>query len=165
MPKAKRGRRTREPDQILRDARAVELRRLHLSYDQIAAQLGYSAKSSAYHAVQRGLADSIIEPSDEVRQMEIERLDELARRAFRVMAAKHFKTSGGKLIRHPETDELLIDDAPVLNAIETLLRIMDRRAKLLGLDSVQKVEIITHSMIDEEIAKLTAELAARERQE
>ena len=39
-----------------RDARAVELRRRHLNYRQIATEMGYAAQSGAYLAVQRGLA-------------------------------------------------------------------------------------------------------------
>lgn len=159
MPKARRGTRAREPEQILRDSRAVELRRRHLTYEQIAAEMGYQTRSGAYFAVQRGLADSIIEANDEVRQMMGEELDELSRRALRVMATKHYKTSGGKLIQHPETHEYLIDTAPVLHAAETLLRIMERKAKLFGLDSTIKVEVITPGMIDEEIARLSAQLA------
>jgi hypothetical protein len=152
---------TREPDQVARDNRAVELRRRHLTYDQIAVEMGYASKSSAYTAVRRGLADSVVESNDEVRQQEVDRLDELARRALRVIMTTHYKVSGRAVVRDPQSGEPLVDDQPVLNAINSLLKIMERRASLLGIDAVKKVEVLTIGMVDAEIARLSAELAGR----
>lgn len=153
---------TREPEQVERDARAVELRRRHLTYQQIADELGFASKSSAYDAVRRGLADSVMETNDEVRQQELERLDDLARRALIVMTTKHYKVNGKEVVQHPQTREPLIDDAPVLRAVETLLKVMERRARLLGLDAPQQVEMITMGSIESEIARLAAEIRLRE---
>jgi predicted transcriptional regulator len=152
---------TREPEQVERDNKAVELRRRHLTYDQIAKEMGYASKSSAYAAVRRGLADSVMESNDEVRQQEVDRLDELARRALRVIMTPHYKVSGREIVRDPKSREPLIDDQPVLNAINSLLKIMERRAELLGLNAVRRVEVLTIGMVDQEIARLTAELAGR----
>lgn len=151
----------REPEQVEQDNKAVELRRRHLTYDQIAKEMGYAHKSAAYKAVKRGLADSVMESNDEVRQQESDRLDELARRVLRVIVTPHYKTSGGKIIRDPQTGEPLIDDQPVLNGVNSLLKIMERRANLLGLNAVLKVEVLTTGMIDQEISRLSAELADR----
>lgn len=157
--KGKAGR--REPDQVARDNRAVELRRRHLTYDQIAVEMGYASKSSAYAAVKRGLADSVQESNDEVRQQEVDRLDELARRALRVIMTTHYRVSGKAIIRDPQSGEALIDDQPVLNGINSLLKIMERRASLLGIDAVKRVEVLTIGMVDAEIARLSAEIAGR----
>lgn len=151
----------RTPDQVEQDNRAVELRRRHLTFEQIASELGMKNKQAAYNAVKRGLADTVQESNDEVRQQEADRLDELARRALRVIVTPHYKVSGRYVVKDPETGKPLIDDAPVLNGINTLLKIMERRAELLGLNAVVKVEVITTGMIDNEIARLTNELAAR----
>lgn len=163
MPRAKgiqRG--SREPDQVERDARAVELRRRHLTYQQIADEMGWASKSAAYGAVRRGLADSVRETNDEVRQQELDRLDDLARRALVVMTTKHYKVNGKEVVRHPQTREPLIDDAPVLRAVETFLKVMERRARLLGIDAPQQVEVITMGSIESEIARLAAEIRLRE---
>lgn len=156
--KGKKGR--REPDQIARDNRAVELRRRHLTYDQIAVEMGYASKSAAYTAVKRGLADSVQESNDEVRQQEVDRLDDLARRALRVIMTTHYKVSGRAIVRDLD-GKPLIDDQPILNAISSLLKIMERRASLLGIDAVKRVEVLTIGMVDQEIARLSAELAGR----
>jgi hypothetical protein len=145
-----------------RDAQAVELRRRHLNYKQIAAQLGYASLSSAYDAVQRGLKDTQGEASAEVRQMELDRLDDIARGFQRVFATKHYAASvTGKIARHPETGEPLIDDGPVIQAGLALLKVMERRAKYLGLDapSRSRVEVITADMVESQIAELEAQLA------
>lgn len=150
----------REPDQVAKDNRAVELRRRHLTYDQIAVEMGYASKSAAYYAVKRGLADSVQESNDEVRQQEVDRLDDLARRALRVIMTTHYKVSGSKIVRD-EAGNPVVDDQQVLNGINSLLKIMERRASLLGIDAVKKVEVLTIGMVDQEIARLSAELAGR----
>lgn len=148
-----------------RDAQAVELRRRHLNFKQIAAQLGYASVSSAYDAVQRGLADMAQEPSAEVRKMELDRLDDIARGFQRVFATRHYAVSvgTGKVARHPETGEPLIDDGPVIQAGLALLRVMERRAKYLGLDapSRSRIEVITEDAVDAEIMRLETALGER----
>lgn len=153
--------RRRSVEQVDRDNRAVELRRRNLNYRQIANELGFSSVSSAYEAVQRGLADSVAETNDEVRRQELDRLDDLARAALRVLARTHYVLSQGKAAAHPETGELLVDDGPTLAAIGQLLKIMERRAKYLGLDAPAKVELLSLDAVDEEIRKLSAELGVQ----
>jgi len=151
--------RGRSVAQIEHDAHAVELRRQNLSYRQIAVELGYRSVSNAWEAVQRGLLDAIREPADQVRHLELERLDALAQVAWRVLADRHYAVAaGGKVALHPETGAPLIDDGPTLAAIDKLLRIQERRAKLLGLDAPTKHEVVTMDAIEAEIAKLRAEM-------
>ena len=147
-----------------RDARAVELRRRHLNYQQIATEMGYADKSGAYLAVQRGLADQCGEASAEVRQLELERLDDIARGFQRIFATRHYVVSvgAGKVVMDPrKPGEPLVDDAPVIQAGLALLRVMERRAKYLGLDAPTKsrVEVITEDVIDAEVAMLARQVA------
>lgn len=146
-----------------RDARALELRRRGLNYDQIAAQMGWRAVSSAYASVQRALADSTYEAADEVRAIEAARLDELTRVLHRVLATRHYVVSAatGRIARHPATDEPLQDDAPTIHAVAGLIRIAERRAKLLGLDAPTRHEVITTDALDAEIRRLEAQLGGR----
>ncbi len=155
------GTRTRAIEQIEHDARAVELRRQHLSYRQIAVRLGVSHQA-AFDAVKRGLADMYQEAANEVRQIEVERLDELATEAWKVLRTPHYTVSNsGKIVEHPETGELLLDTSPTLAAIDRLLKIQDRRAKLLGLDAPVKAEVKHVDSFDADIAALLADLASR----
>lgn len=152
--------------QIERDAQAVEYRRRGMTYRQIAVAMGVKSQKTAYEAVQRGLSDAIQEPADEVRQLELERLDEYQRHALKVLATQHFHVSQGVVVVHPDTDQPVPDDSPVLAALDRLLKISERRAKLLGLDAPvrSKVEVITEDAVDAEIKRLAEEVAEHDRQ-
>jgi hypothetical protein len=142
------GRYDRDPDVARRDARACELRARNMPYSEIAAELGIS-KSQAYEGVQRALADTVREPADDVRQLELLRLDELARAAREVMTGTHYVVSQGKVVRLTRGGAPLEDDGPVLAAIDRLLKIQERRARLLGLDSPQRVSIEAQQLGDD----------------
>lgn len=149
-----------------RDAQAARLRAQGLTYPAIAAELGYRDKQAARYAVERALVDTVSEPAAEVRQLELARLDEALRVAFQVMYTKHLVVSNGLVVRvraiNPDTGKRqsvpLIDDGPKLAAIDRIVKISERRAKLLGLDAPTKIEVLTLDVIDAEIARLTAEL-------
>lgn len=162
--------RARSIAQIERDAQFLELRRRGLSYRQIAAQMLVSSQKTAYEAVQRALKDAIQEPADEVRQIELDRLDELMRHALRVLATPHYVVSQikGEVITFLDvngTDKPVVDDAPILAAIDRLLKISERRAKLLGLDAPTRtrIEVITEDAVDAAIADLEREIAEHDR--
>ena len=97
----------------------VRLRRVGLSLDQIAKELDYKNASGPYKALMRHLKRNITElsPSTEaVRQEEIERLD------------WWLQTISGQIM------------AGDLAAVNTGLRIQERRASLLGLDAPKQLE-------------------------
>lgn len=125
---------------------ALELRKAGLSYEAIAARVGWSAKSTAYHAIGKALDAITREPAKRVRSLELERLDAL-------LLALWQKARGG--------------DA---GAIDRILKIMERRAKLLGLDAPQRVEqtlehsghVTNDSLSPKQIAERARELLRRE---
>ena len=96
-----------------RALQALELRKAGASYDAIARQCGYASKSGAYQAVQRELHRMMQEPADDVRTLEVARLDDLYRITY------------GLAIKR---------DKSTLWAVDRCLNIMARRAALLGLD-------------------------------
>lgn len=101
-----------------RRLRTIELRKAGASLRQIAAQTGVSAVT-AKNDLDRALADLLAEQNartDELRALELARLDKM--QMALTMAA--FDESGR---------------VQSYNAIDRLLRIAERRAKLLGLDA------------------------------
>ncbi|QQZ56869.1 hypothetical protein IFE09_27100 [Streptomyces microflavus] len=136
-----------------RDAEAARLRSLGWSYPRIAAELGFNHRADAHNAVKRVLKETVREAGENVRALELERLDaELARLAdverevWTVLKRKHVTVSNGQVIR--VDGEPLLDDAPVLQAADRLVKIEDarrrngkRRAELLGLDAPTKQHI------------------------
>ncbi len=133
-----RGRFTRTPATAEREAAAMRLRARGESYSAIADQLGYCDRSAARKAVQRGLAATVAEPAAELRDLELARLDDLHATTWKVMRTPHVVVSGGRVVERD--GKPLRDDMPVLRAIDTLLRIMARRARLLGLDAAAPAE-------------------------
>lgn len=151
--------RRRSPATAEKDLRVLELRRRGLSYPQIAAEMGCSL-SSAYDSVQRALADTAREATQEVRLIEAQRLDDLTRTLNRVLVTRHYVvTQSGKLAVHPETGQPLIDDGPVMQAVGGLVRISERRAKLLGLDAPVKHEVRNIDAVDARLLDLADEMA------
>jgi len=123
-----------------RDAEAARLRARGLTYQQIADELGWTSRGDAHHAVQRALEATVKEAADEVRAIELDRLDTLYRAALAVLEAEHFTVSNGRVVSLDGSGPLP-DTGPVLAAIDRLLKIQERRSKLLGLDAPSKAAI------------------------
>lgn len=102
---------------VERQREVLKLRTQGLTFQEIADRLGYKGRTGVYDAFRKALQATIQEPADEARRVEVERLDKL-------IAAIWSEAMAGKLF-----------------AIDRVLMIMDRRAKLLGLDAPQKVDI------------------------
>jgi hypothetical protein len=140
-----------------RDAEILRARsELHLSYRQLAERFQMS-KSGVEAAIQRGLRAIVAEPAADVRAMELERLDQLARAALGVLGTNHPTVSQGRLVRG-EDGRPIADPMPRLHAIDRLLRISDRRAKLLGLDAPVKADLRVTDGVDAQLEQLAAEL-------
>lgn len=124
-----------DPELIDKEVRVLELRRAGLTWANIADQVGYADPTGAYAAYKRAVKRVLKEPVQEVLDQELDRLD-------RLQVAVWGRAMKG-------------DD----RAINTILRLMERRAKLLGLDAAQKVqaEVTTydgHRDIDGEIERI-----------
>jgi hypothetical protein len=131
------------PDRIAiaqREGAALELRKAGRTYDEIARMLDYSERSGAAKAVRRALAATVQEPADELRRLEVERLDSL-------LAAMWPLAMDGKL-----------------GAVDRVLSLMDRRAKLLGLDAPQRraVDGVTRDAFMQAVAGLESEISELE---
>jgi hypothetical protein len=155
-------------EQLERDNRALKLRRQGAPYSAIAAEIGWKSASAAHDAVCRALNREPSEDREQLRKLEVARLDGLERVAWKVLERFHYVviTSGphaGDIVYSPPEDgsEPLIDSAPVLGAIDRLLRISRERRALLGLDAPRKaqVTVITEDAVDAAIRQLEQELA------
>lgn len=148
-------------------AQACRLRAEGKSYQMIADDIGCSL-AMAYRYVERGMIATIREPAEIVRRAEVERLDRLLRKALDILDKDHVMVSQGRVVREiigydeeaerPIYGDPIIDDAPTLNAIQTILKLMERRAKLLGLDAPAKMEVFTMDAITRRIDELKEQL-------
>lgn len=101
------------------------------NFEEIARVVGYSSPSGAYRAVMAGLKATLQEPADEVRIMELQRLD--------VMLEKQIEAA----------------ERGIPQAVDRVLRIMERRAKYLGLDAPVRVDY--RHIMHEEAQRIAAE--------
>jgi len=102
-----------------RERRGLALRLEGKTYQQIARELGMS-EAGAYKAVLRALTrlnEKIAEQADEVRRLELERLD-------RLLLGLWPQAARGNQ-----------------GAVDRVLRIMERRARLLGLDAPNALDL------------------------
>jgi hypothetical protein len=129
-------------------------------YATIVAALGYSDQGAAHKDITRAMEAAVTRQHGAVellRQEELMRLDLLWAEVWQVMKREHVTVSNGRLVRG-EDGKPLRDDAPVLAAVDRLVRILERRAKYLGLDAPTKHEVFTLDAIDRAIQELNAEL-------
>ena len=133
-----------EAEMKRRDARVYELRIQGNTFEQIASEVGYSGPSGAWQAHQRIKSEWIFESIEEARQLELMRLDELQVAVW---------------------DRAINGDLPAAHCV---LKIMDRRAKLLGLDKPEKIEVnkwdINAEDLDAEVERIVDIINEREDQ-
>lgn len=96
-----------------RKARAVELLLDGHNYDQIASELGYANRGTAWRTVQRALHDREVKAVDTYREIELARLDALQAGCWEAAV------SGDRI------------------AIETVLKVIQQRCRLLGLSGLK----------------------------
>lgn len=139
-PRDGAGRFLRTVESAERDAEAIRLLCEGATYQRIADVLEYGDRSSAHRAVKSALAAIPAPEAAMLREVEGERLDRLIREAFAVLGRDHVHISqGGKVVRDDDGN-LIYDDGPKLAAINTLVRLSERRAKLFGLDAPTRIK-------------------------
>lgn len=161
-----------------RRARLVEMRAAGASFEDIAQELNYASRQAASRDMTRVLEIAIAEAATSAeahRELEITRLDQELQRldalyesVLDVMEREHVTVSNGRVVELSGTP--VPDDAPVLAAVDRLLKIEEarrrngeRRAKLLGLEAPQTMEV-TLNDLDRAIADAEQRLAAAESQ-
>lgn len=115
-----------------RQRQVLELRKSGLGFQAIADQLGYKDHSGAYRAFRTALRKTLQEPADELRALEVDRLDTM------LLGLWPKATRGDTW------------------SVDRVLRIMERRAALLGLDAPAKREEtlhVTFQRLAESVAK------------
>lgn len=138
-----------------RDAEIWRLTTLGWAGWRIVRAMGLADIKDVSAALTRYLESSELD-DEQKRAVMVGQLDEAIRRTMEILGHVHYKVYKGSLIMVPE-DPMdprsiadikayvpLIDDGPRLDAAKTLAVLLDRKAKLLGLDAPEKHE---HTLI------------------
>jgi len=125
------------PELVDKEIKVLELRRAGLTWQRIAEETGYADHTGAYAAYKRAIRRTQQQPADELREQELDRIDRL------------------QLALWPKA---MKGDAQSIN---TIIRLMERRARLLGLDTPIKIEQdVTTWNGDDSIDRAVRDLAA-----
>lgn len=155
----------RSVEQAQRRAEMLTLRVQGLTLEQIGERMGVGA-DTVLRVISRALTAMTKEPAQELLALELSRCDVLLNEAMQTVKAFHPMVSGGRVVsapmldsngqpvRNPKTGDVLTrvleDKAPKLAAIATAVRVMERRAKLLGLDApIRATQELTVTSIPE----------------
>jgi hypothetical protein len=108
----------------------------------IAAATGLSL-TTVWRRIDCEITETLDPLRAKVRELEIERLDRMQLLVLAILEREHYVISDGRVVHR--TDEHgekipLQDSGPALAAIDRLLKIQERRARLLGLDAAMKVD-------------------------
>ena len=98
-----------------RRCHAVELVLQGMKYDEVARQVGYANRGTAHRAVAQALSERLVDGIDELRALEVARLDAMQAALW-----------------PPQVE------AGDTRASMTVIRIIDRRCRLLGLDATKR---------------------------
>lgn len=128
----------RDIDIARRRAEALRLRHQGYSYRDIAKLLGVS-ESIAANDVKVSIEKLTKEPGEQVRQMELERLDLMYMKLYEMLLREHVVISNGRIVRDKE-GEPVRDDGPTVDAITAMLKVQERRSRYMGLDYKDRTE-------------------------
>ena len=156
------GTRGRTEQRIDREVAALRLRQKGFSYRKIAQEMGVSGPTALKYvrASLERLEKENRHEAGKLLAMEMARLDDLYAKSYAVLEATHYLVSSGQVVKHNDVD--LLDDTPVLRAVDRLIKISERRCALLGIDAQKPTDVnlsITNKTLSKE--ELKAELAKR----
>lgn len=120
----------RDPNAVQRVALALELRMQKVKYEDIALRCGYGSAGAAHKAIMRELERVVVSSVDELRREEAESLDLLEHECWKRLYDGDYRKS-------------------MLFAVDRIIQIKERRAKLMGLDTKVGEEMGPQIIIEE----------------
>lgn len=143
-------------EQARRRAEMMRLRCEGLTLEEIADHMGITSKT-VQRVISNALTAMVKGPAEELRALEVARVEELLAHAIETVRAFHPLIANGKVVYVPVLDDngetvcdpatgevlttVIEDKAPKLASIATCVRLLERRAKLLGLDAPAQQEL------------------------
>lgn len=150
----------RSLETIERDHQAYDLYRQGRSYRQIGAELGFSHQA-AFNAVRRAAKENAVDPLEaaEARQVFLDRIQDYRRAAQQVLTATHYQvTQSGRVAEGPDGLPL-IDDGPVLRALDRLKALDDMELRLCDYYPPTRSRV---EVVDDEVARALTDEAERQ---
>lgn len=147
-----------DPARAEQDEEILRLRCSGLSLRAIGVRVGLSHQGVS-DRITAALGELVTPAAEELRQLELERLDRLTVAAVEVLERRHVTVSHGKIICG-EDGRPLIDDGPVLGAVDRLTKLSESRRKLLGLDAREPLSVVLERRLNDDAELVTDALGA-----
>ena len=161
--------RRRTLEQVRKDARAAELYRQGLTYQQVGEAMQPPVnKATAFRMIQRAVRDAQADAlkGQDAYTMILEGFRDSLRIQQEIIDRPHYVVSvSGKIVTklNPATgeEEPLLDDGPCQRALTEKRHLLETMAKLYDAfpASKSRVEVVTEDVVDREIEKLAKEIA------
>lgn len=126
--------RTRDVNAALRVADALKYRAQRLTYEEIAQKCGYASRGACHDAVMRELDRRVVSNVDTLRKEELASLDRLEQICWDRLEDQSKDFQKAKLF-----------------AVDRILAIKERRAKLMGLDQSTNAAIAAAQIVVREV--------------
>lgn len=140
-----------------RDAHIWQMSLSGYTERQIGVEVGLS-QARVSQIITRAIESRVRRPAEQIVERELAKLDDWETWARRVLEARHVMIRGDGVVMepllHPQTGVPLLDpdtaeplmravedDMPILAALDRLVKVQERRAKLTGMDAPAKSEV------------------------
>jgi hypothetical protein len=137
---------TRDVNAVVRVDLAIKLRATKMKYEDIANQCGFPSAQACRKAVMRELNRVVIRDVEVLRTEEMDSLEQLELECWKIFSNKEYASKK-------------------LFAVDRILSIKERRAKLMGLDvkseeellnsDYKKEVVLTHKQPDKEVSNVS----------
>ena len=157
------GRFVRTPEQIANDRRAADLRSLGYTYQMIADRFDVTV-GAAHKMVSRAVSEIPNEGANEVRKIELEKLDNLERYYQSIIQNPPLKVGNtGKVVVDPD-GKPMVDEGARMDASNGILKAQAQRARLLGLNAptATRSEVVVYDLESDTAKMIAAQTAALE---
>lgn len=136
---------------VERSRKAIELRIQGFNLDHIANECGYTNRSGAFRAIERGLKQSLREPSERLRDLQNERLNRQIQSLWPSAMGSSATPNTNPPGKPSNATEAV---APDHRSHLRILQIMDRQAKLNGLDAPFEFTTVTTHLYESQLDKI-----------
>lgn len=145
------------PEAAELDAKVIRLRSQGLTFREIATELGYVAQSYVYRCYQRGKRRIVAPAVEEFRASQLAEIEAERELLEDILHAEHPLVSNGRRF------DDLVDDGPVLAALDRRAKLRAQEMDLLGLKAPVRVEATVTEVTQEdiELRQLVSEYQAR----
>jgi hypothetical protein len=160
-PRTNRGRFARDPAATVKANTALECYIGGMSWEEAGREAGYRSSGAAHNAAMRLLEGRTAPNVASLRLIENERLDAAYRQLLAVIADPGYVTSAGRLVLGPD-GEPMPDRAVVVDAINALIRLSQRLARMNGMDApTASIQVRAAADMDADIEALLMALYER----